>query len=117
MSASVSPVCGRAYTILSILTASTLPSERTGSPVNGDTSGWATGTAVVDRVGVGWAVGGACAAAGLAARTAIIVPIDAIAATAVTATATATMILFLMCNMAYSVTGSGSRRSGRSRRS
>src|SRR6266480_2208811 len=38
MSARASPVCGRAYTMLSILTASTRCSEGTGSPVNGDRS-------------------------------------------------------------------------------
>src|SRR5258708_12525834 len=38
MSAWVSPVCGRAYTMLSIFTASTRFSECTGSPVNGDRS-------------------------------------------------------------------------------
>src|SRR6266487_5974863 len=38
MSARASPVCGRAYTMLSILTASTRFSEGTGSPVNGDRS-------------------------------------------------------------------------------
>src|SRR5437773_707399 len=38
MSARASPVCGRAYTMLSILTASTRCSEDTGSPVNGDRS-------------------------------------------------------------------------------
>src|SRR5258708_6326826 len=36
MSAWVSPVCGRVYTMLSIFTASTRFSECTGSPVNGD---------------------------------------------------------------------------------
>ena len=36
MSAWVSPVCGRAFTMLSIFTASTRFSEGTGSPVNGD---------------------------------------------------------------------------------
>src|SRR5215472_3716789 len=39
MSAWLSPVCGRAFTMLSILTASTRFSEGTGSPVNGDRSG------------------------------------------------------------------------------
>src|SRR5690349_6602950 len=38
MSARVSPVCGRAFTMLSIFTASTRFSEVTGSPVNGDHS-------------------------------------------------------------------------------
>src|SRR6516165_2951895 len=38
MSAWVSPVCGLAYTMLSIFTASTRFSEFTGSPVNGDRS-------------------------------------------------------------------------------
>jgi hypothetical protein len=42
MSARVSPVCGRAFTILSIFTASTRSSEVTGSPVNGDRS-WTGG--------------------------------------------------------------------------
>jgi len=36
MSAWVSPVCGRAFTMLSIFTASTRFSAGTGSPVNGD---------------------------------------------------------------------------------
>ena len=38
MSASVSPVCGRAGARLSILVASTGPSTDTGSPVNGEYS-------------------------------------------------------------------------------
>ena len=38
MSAWVSPVCGLAFTMLSIFTASTRFSEGTGSPVNGDRS-------------------------------------------------------------------------------
>src|SRR5580704_11649258 len=38
MSAWVSPVCGLAFTMLSIFTASTRFSEVTGSPVNGDRS-------------------------------------------------------------------------------
>ena len=41
MSAPVSPVCGRAWARLSILTASTGPSAGTGSPVNGETNVWA----------------------------------------------------------------------------
>src|SRR6516225_195331 len=40
MSAWVSPVCGRAFTMLSIFTARTLFSAGTGSPVNGDLSCW-----------------------------------------------------------------------------
>jgi len=60
MSASVSPVCGRAGTLLSIFTASTGVSEDTGSPVNGDRS-WAGD--VSDGV-AGW-VGAGVAAAGL----------------------------------------------------
>src|SRR5215469_3862827 len=40
MSARLMPVCGRAYTMLSILTVSTRPSALMGSPVNGDTSRW-----------------------------------------------------------------------------
>src|SRR5579875_542416 len=44
MSAAVSPVCGRACTMLSILTARTGPSERTGSPVNGEVRGCCPGT-------------------------------------------------------------------------
>src|SRR5229473_3055829 len=43
MSARLSPVCGRAFTMLSILTASTGPSDVTGSPVNGETRCWTTG--------------------------------------------------------------------------
>src|SRR5215470_19328951 len=39
MSAAFSPVCGRAWTMLSIFTASTGPSLATGSPVNGEVSG------------------------------------------------------------------------------
>src|ERR1700738_546695 len=39
MSAWVSPVCGRAFTMLSIFTASTRFSEGTGSPVNRDWDG------------------------------------------------------------------------------
>ena len=39
MSADCSPVCGLAFTMLSIFTASTGPSARTGSPVNGSSSG------------------------------------------------------------------------------
>src|SRR5580700_703774 len=42
MSAWVSPVCGLAFTMLSIFTASTRFSECTGSPVNGDRS-WRAG--------------------------------------------------------------------------
>src|ERR1700733_8621856 len=38
-SADCSPVCGLAYTMLSILTASTGPSDLTGSPVKGSSSG------------------------------------------------------------------------------
>ncbi len=38
MSAWVRPVCGRAYTMLSIFTASTRFSDGTGAPVNGDRS-------------------------------------------------------------------------------
>ena len=47
-SADCSPVCGLAYTMLSIFTASTGPSDLTGSPVNGSSSG---------PVGVGCGVG------------------------------------------------------------
>src|SRR5262249_2866470 len=42
MSAWVSPVCGLAFTMLSIFTVSTRFSEGTGSPVNGDRS-WTVG--------------------------------------------------------------------------
>ena len=48
MSAWVSPVCGRAFTMLSIFTASTRFSEDTGSPVNGDSNGRAVGEGVAD---------------------------------------------------------------------
>src|SRR5215475_6071650 len=40
MSARLMPVCGRANTMLSILTVSTRPSALMGSPVNGDTRRW-----------------------------------------------------------------------------
>src|SRR5450755_2982935 len=46
MSALVSPVGGRACTTLSILTASTGPRARIGSPVNGENS-WAGGVLVL----------------------------------------------------------------------
>lgn len=46
MSAWRSPVCGRAWAMLSILTAITGPGAATGSPVNGDSSlGLAAGSA------------------------------------------------------------------------
>jgi hypothetical protein len=60
MSASVSPVCGRASALLSIFTASTGVSEDTGSPVNGDRS-W--GGDEGDGEGVtGWVGAGVAAA-------------------------------------------------------
>jgi hypothetical protein len=43
MSAWLSPVCGRAFTMLSIFTASTGPRDVTGSPVNGEVSGRCSG--------------------------------------------------------------------------
>src|SRR5690242_14991958 len=50
MSAPVSPVCGRAGARLSIFTASTGPSEDTGSPVNGENSWLGTSAAGVTGV-------------------------------------------------------------------
>ena len=52
MSADWSPVCGRASTMLSIFTASTGPSARTGSPVNGSSSG-PVGVGLADGLGAG----------------------------------------------------------------
>src|SRR5580700_3456412 len=94
MSAAISPVCGRAYTMLSILTASTGPSDDTGSPVNGDSSwvGDGGGVGVADAVGLGLGVGAACCPP---------VRATAVAATApVTTTADApTRILVLTCHI------------------
>src|SRR6266481_6348998 len=94
MSAPISPVCGLAYTMLSILIARTGPSLRTGSPVNGDRS----------RVGVGEGVGvgvGDGVPRGLA--TGVLAPVITAAPTPMPAAATtadaATMILVLMCHM------------------
>src|SRR5690348_5446814 len=71
-SADCIPVCGRAYTMLSIFTASTRPSDLTGLPVNGSSSGprgfvgvgcgvtlgrGATVAAAIDRSGAGWPPG------------------------------------------------------------
>src|SRR5487761_1656147 len=65
MSADCSPVCGRAVTMLSILTASTGSSARTGSPVNGEYS-WVETTLVGAGCGCGGSVGRADSRTGAA---------------------------------------------------
>src|ERR1700739_4976947 len=67
MSADCSPVCGLAYTMLSIFTASTGPSALTGSPVNGSSSGPLAGAgAALGRAGDGAGVAAVLAGAGAA---------------------------------------------------
>ena len=63
MSADCSPVCGLASTMLSIFTASTGPSDLTGSPVNGSSSG----PRCAVGVGLGVGVGVTCVRSGAAA--------------------------------------------------
>ena len=65
MSADCSPVCGRAVTMLSIFTASTGLSARTGSPVNGEYS-WVETTRVGAGCGCSGSVGRADGRAGAA---------------------------------------------------
>src|SRR5580698_10867059 len=65
MSADWSPVCGRAVTMLSIFTASTGLSARTGSPVNGEYS-WVETTRVGAGCGCSGSVGRADGCAGAA---------------------------------------------------
>src|SRR5580704_4922444 len=98
--------------MLSILMASTGPSDLTGSPVNGDTSCVGVGDGVADAVGLGLGLGlgGAALPPGRATAAAVIAP-------PVTTMAAAAMILVLICHMAHAaVTGFGSRRSGRNHR-